>query len=48
MTGKEYSKYGFKQIRELSKIQVQVIKIKRSKQENTNVDKIKTTLAWLS
>ena len=48
MTRKEYSKYGFKQIRELSKIQVQVIKIKRSKKENTNVDKIKTTLAWLS
>ena len=48
VTSKEYSKYGIKQIRVLSKIQVQVIKIKRSKQENTNVDKIKTNLAWLS
>ena len=33
MTRKEYSKYGFKQIRELSKIQVQVIKIKTGKHQ---------------
>ena len=33
MTSKVYSKYGIKQIRELSKIQVQVIKIKTGKHQ---------------